>query len=103
MSCPLQLNNIGVLFKVTIKECGETSGKDISTATTKQLIFKKPSGEILTKTASFFTDGTDGIITYTSVSGDLNEIGTWEFQGFVIMGTSQFYSTTDTFKVNRNI
>jgi hypothetical protein len=103
MACSLRLNNIGVLIKVTINDCGTDSAVDISTATTKQLIFTKPSGTKVTKSASFFTTGTDGILTYTTVSGDLDEIGTWQFQGYVVIGTNEFTSTIDTFKVERNL
>lgn len=103
MSCPLHLNNEGVEFRVTIKECGETDGMDISAATTKELIFVKPSGDKLTKTASFYTDGTDGILSYVTVSGDLNEIGTWQFQGHVVIGSGDFTSSIDKFKVDRNL
>lgn len=95
--------DIGTQFKVTIKD--GTSAVNISSATTKQLRLKKPSGVILTKNASFFTDGSDGIVTYTSVSGDLDTVGTWFIQGFVAFsGTGkEFSSSTDRFKVHKNL
>ena len=52
-------NDIGTVFKVTIKD--GSSAVDISTSTTKQLIFKKPSGQKLEANASYYTDGSDGI------------------------------------------
>jgi len=97
----IHLNDIGTEFRCTIKDCSTVV--DVSTVTTKELIFVKPSGERLTKTASFYTDGTDGIITYTSVSGDLNECGLWSIQGFVIIGTGEFHSNIRNFKVERNL
>ena len=62
-------NDIGTVFKVTIKDSAAVV--NVSTATTKQIILKKPSGTKLTKDASFFTDGSDGIITYTTVRGNV--------------------------------
>jgi len=93
--------DIGTLFKATFKD--GTTVVDISTATTKQLIFKKPSGSELEKDASFYTDGTDGILTYTTVSGDLDEIGTWKVQGYVVLVSGSWKSDIHTFKVYRNL
>ena len=74
----IHVDDVGTLFKVTIADC--PSSLDISSATTKTLKFKKPSGTVLSKPGTFFTDGSDGILTYTSVSGDLDECGRWELQ-----------------------
>tara|TARA_Y100000296_G_scaffold84177_1_gene116858 strand:- start:5323 stop:5634 length:312 start_codon:yes stop_codon:yes gene_type:complete len=95
-------SDIGTVFKVTIKD--SASAVDISTATTKQIIFKKPGGGKLTKDAPFFTDGSDGIITYTTVSGDLSEEGMWKLQGYIVLsGGNTFYTDIYTFKVYRNL
>lgn len=95
-------SDIGTLFKATIKD--DTTIVDVSSASTLQLIFKKPkSGTLVTQTASLFTDGTDGIITYTSVSGDLNECGRWKLQGRVVIGTGDWKSDKANFVVHRNL
>lgn len=101
MSEEIHVDDIGTIFRLTFLQSG--SVVDLSTATTKQIWFKKPSGEILTKTASFYTDGTDGILQYTVVSGDLDEKGTYEIQGFVVITAGTFHSDVQTFQVNRNI
>ena len=61
----IQQNDIGTKFLVTIKD-GD-SAVDISGASTKQIIIKKPSGETLTNSASFNSDGTDGKIYYNAI------------------------------------
>ena len=95
-------NDIGTVFKVTIKDSAAVV--NVSTATTKQIILKKPSGTKLTKEASFFTDGSDGIITYTTLSGDLSEEGMWKLQGYIVLtGGNTFYTDISTFKVYRNL
>jgi len=95
-------SDIGTLFKVTIKD-GDTAVDISSASVTKQIVFRKPSGTLLTKAASFFTDGTDGILTYTSISGDLNEIGSWKLQAYVVLGSNEFRSDLASFKVHRNL
>ncbi len=93
--------DIGTLLKITVKD--GTAPVDVSSATTKNVVLKRPAGSVLEKPAAFFTDGTDGIVTYTTVSGDMSEIGTWEIQAFLIIGTSQFNSDIKKFKVHRNV
>ena len=94
-------NDVGTLFKATIKDC--PNDLDISSASTKQLKFKKPGGDILVKAGTFFTDGTDGILTYTSVSGDLDECGRWRLQAFLVLGSSSYHSDVAKFRVFPNV
>ena len=102
MTCGIHQNDIGTVIKVQISDCSDVA-IDVSAADTKQIVFKKPSGELVTKTASFFTDGTDGIISYTIISGDLSEIGTWKVQGIVTIGSNTWHSSFESFKVYRNL
>lgn len=97
----IHVDDIGVRFTVTIKD-GEDI-VDVSSASLKQLLFQRPNGSILTKTASLFSDGTDGIIIYTTTSGDLSEAGNWKLQGYVEFGSSHYHSDVVTFRVHRNI
>jgi hypothetical protein len=92
---------VGVQFIVTITDNNVV--EDISSASVKQLWFKKPNGTLLTKDATYVTDGTDGKIYYTSESGDLNDDGTWELQGYVVQGSSIWYTDIQCFKVHRNL
>ena len=94
-------NDIGTKFVVTVKD--GSSVVNISSASTKQIIIKKPGGATLTKSAVFSTDGTDGIIYYSAVSGDLDETGTYKIQGKVIITDGTFYTDIQSFKVHRNL
>lgn len=60
--------------------------KDISTASTKQIKFKRPSGSTFTKDAAFSDDGTDGRIYYTMTDGDLNLAGLWSCRAYLVLG-----------------
>ncbi len=93
--------DIGTQFTVTVQD--GTTVVDISTASTKQLIFKKPGGTILTKSTSFVTDGTDGKMQYVSVDGDLSDDGVWKMQGKVVIGGNTFSTDITSFKVYRNL
>jgi hypothetical protein len=101
MASFLQVNNIGTALRVTIMEDGAAS--NISAATTKQFIFSKPDGTSLTVTASFYTTGADGILTYAFVSGDLNVAGVWRYQVYLVIGSSQYRTDVGEFYVHSNI
>lgn len=102
----LHLNDIGTILRVTIKDKqsdGSSSVLDISGATTKQIILLKPGGDKLTKTASFYTDGSDGIIQYTTVEGDIDEVGRWQIQGSIVTSGGEWKTDISNFKVLRNL
>ena len=102
MTCTVQKNNVGTIFRLTFQDCAG-SLIDISTATTKEIKFKKPSGTTATKAGTFTTDGSNGKLEYTSESGLLDEITTWQIQGHVIIGTQDFNTTIGTFEVVENL
>lgn len=96
-------NDVGTAFRITIRDCETTLVVDLSAATIKQIIFTKPSGTKVTQTATYFTDGTDGIIYYATVDGDLNEVGVWQMQAYVEIGGSKWYTDVKTFRVGKNL
>ena len=55
---------------------------DLTGYSTVTLKIRKPSGTILTKTPSVF-DLDDGILTYESITGDLDEVGDYTVEVFV--------------------
>jgi hypothetical protein len=97
----IHINDIGTVFTITVKD--GSSVVDISSASTKQVIIKKPGGTKLTKDSAFVTDGTDGQMKYTIVSGDLDETGTYKLQGYLIISDGTFYTDITSFKVYRNL
>jgi len=108
MSCSEQevhYNDIGTVFLVAVKDCvaGTSTALDVSTATGVSLVFKSPSGASSTKTATLNGDGTDGKIYYTTIDGDLNEIGTWRIQAKIEIDGGTFRSEVGSFKVYENL
>lgn len=89
--------DIGTVFRGTFKEDG--TAFSIAGATTKDIIFEKPDGTSVTKAGSFFTDGSDGILQYTSIADDLNQGGKWRLQGYIILPSGAWHSDVVNFKV----
>ena len=76
-STDIHVGDVGTIFLLNIVDdnvavdlSGGVSGSNI-------VLFKKPDGTSIQRQATFNSDGTDGRIKYTSVSGDLDQPGTW--------------------------
>ena len=100
----IHVGDIGTIFRITIRDEDETV-IDVSTASSLQLKFRKPeTGDIITKTASFYTDGTDGIVQWATTSADdLDESGIWSIQGKVTVGSLTHHSDIAYFQVYDNL
>jgi hypothetical protein len=101
MASEIHAGDIGVVFNITIMN--GTAVLNVSNANSISIIFQKPDSSDLTKTATLTTNGTDGKIKYTTVAGDLDQIGTWQIQARVNFGASVFSTDIQKFKVYRNI
>lgn len=96
----IHLNDVGTEFRLTVLESG--TAVNVSSAT-NYIKFSKPDNTVVTQSGTLYTDGTDGVITYTSASGDLDTVGTWRIQVLVDYGATEFYSDISTFKVHKNL
>lgn len=107
MSCEtetVQLGAIGANIIVTVEEDGEVIDA-LETVTAKSLVFRKPNGVGITKTADFVTDGTDGKLKYVTESGFLDVKGTWRIQAQLTFPGSGYSGPTEvgTFQVLANV
>lgn len=93
--------DIGTIFEVTLKD--GTVLVDLSGATTKEILFLPPNKALKTKTAAFKTDGTDGIIQYTTLAADLDQAGKWKLQAHVVLPTGEWKSDIAEFRVHKNL
>ena len=98
----IHVGDIGTRFSVTITDSAGTA-VNVSSATTKQLWFKPPSGSTLEKAATFATDGVNGVLYYDAISGDLSAAGEWELQAYVVMPTGTWHSEITRFDVVGNL
>jgi hypothetical protein len=90
--------DVGTTILFTVYENGLPL--NISAATGTELLLQAPlKSDIPLKTvpASFYTDGTDGILAYTTVAGDIPAtpaaVGTWSAQAYLVLGTWSGHTT----------
>jgi hypothetical protein len=99
----IQENAIGVPIEYGVLN-SDGSARNISAATVKKLLFKKPNGVRLEKTANFSNPpGSDGKLVVTTVAGDLVPYGVFEVQAELTFTTSDLRTEIATFPVLRNL
>lgn len=96
------LNDIGTVIRVTIVD-QDGVALNVAAATALKILIKKPEGTVLNKTALLYTDGTDGIIKYTVIAGDLDEVGIYSIQGHVTLPSGDWRSSVAKLNVERNL
>ena len=101
MASQIHVGDIGTTLIGTFSDCG--TAVDISSASSIEMIIRKPDQTKLTKTATFVTDGTDGQVQYITIAGDVDQAGNYKIQGKVVDGGATYYSSISTFKVYCNI
>ena len=101
MSDNIQVGAIGLIITLTITE--DDVAVNISSATTKQIKIRKPDGTVMAKTAAFTTNGSDGKVTYTTIAGDIDLVGEYKAQAYVVMTGFMGHSTIVTFDAKRNV
>jgi hypothetical protein len=67
----------GHVMDLTVYDVDTEAAADVSSYTTIQVEFKDPGGTVTTKDAAFATDGSDGVVRYTTASGDIHVAGEW--------------------------
>jgi hypothetical protein len=103
----MRKGDIGTVIEVTVKDGDNVV--DVSSATTKQFIFLLPDGSLLTRNASFINDGTDGKLQYTFTTtgtpaeAELDQIGTWRFQIYIVLQSGSWKSGIGQFQVYDNL
>lgn len=102
MASEIHVNDYGTIFRATFKD-QDNAVVNISGATNKYFLFEKPDCTDVTKTASLYSDGTDGIIEYTVESGLFNIPGIWQVQGYVTYPNGSWYSDIVEFRVRDNL
>jgi hypothetical protein len=95
------VGDIGTQFLLTIVD--NSAIVNISSASNLTIYIKKPDSTLLAVTGTLYTDGTDGIMYYNSVSGDLDQSGIYKIQAKVTISSNVFYSSIGSFKVLCNL
>jgi len=96
----------GYELRVTIEEYNTTTNLwaaiDISAFTTKVIKIVRPDGTNVNEIATFYTDGTDGILTTTFTEADviISQVGTYRYQAILSNDTQLFKTTIGQFTVD---
>jgi len=93
----INAGDYGWIGKLRIVEDG--GPVDLTAFTTRQMIFRTPDGATLTKTASFDTNGVDGVLRYEVLTGDIATPGRWLVQARVSRTGAQITTEAHAFDV----
>ena len=101
MIAEIHVGDVGTIFTITVyKEDGTIC--NLATASTKEIIFKPPTGASFAKAASFVTDGTDGKMRVT-MGNEFTVAGDWQGEAHVIDGGIENYSSKFKFTVRDHL
>ena len=101
MASQIHVNDVGTKFLATIKDDGVVV--DISSAISITMMFKKPDDEVVEKSGTLDSSGTDGKVYYTTIARDLDEAGLYKLQAKVVLSTGTYYTDIYSFKVHCNL
>jgi len=108
------MSNVEVVFnetygyelRVAIQEYNTTTeaweASDLSSFTTRTIKIVRPDGTSVNETATFYTDGTDGILTTTFLEADaiISQVGTYRYQAILSNATQYFKTTVGNYNVD---
>lgn len=89
----------GFLFVIYVTDAVGTRTNISGYTTLKQLRFTSPAGVEYVKAASFYSDGTDGGIVYSTESGLFNAVGTWRVRAHLVNGSVLLDTPEESFFV----
>ena len=94
----------GQVLTITIKDTDTDAAADVSAYTTSQVVFlKDPDGNVSSAlTAAFDSDGSDGLVTYTLATGNIDEPGLWHVCARVTSGSAVLTSEWKSFNVGES-
>lgn len=98
----LHVDDIGTRIIVTLVD-SDDQPVDLSDTTLRQFLIRKPSGTIVTATATFVTDGTDGQLQYITISTTFSEAGFYKLQVYIEEDSNRWHTDKTTFRVYPNL
>lgn len=97
-----QQGDVGIAIVIAVAD-QDGNPVDLTTATSLKIRLGAPNGTFSNKIAEFFTDGSDGQIVYTTVTGDLDQPGEYALQGVVTIGGITKSTAVSNLQVMENI
>jgi hypothetical protein len=97
----IHVGNVGTSFRANARD-QDGNIIPVGTGDDLRILFLKPDGSTVIQTAVVFY-GPSGMFEYVSVSGDLDQSGSWKVQGYVSQSGARLYGDEIKFKVFPNI
>lgn len=94
----IRKSDVGVKFLVTLQNPQGTA-EDVSAASLIRFHFVKPDRTVLSVTGAFEGTGADGKVQYTTVSGDIDQLGLWRYQVYITLSGGVLHSDVGMFRV----
>lgn len=103
----IRQGDVGTIFEVLVQD-EEGNTMDLSSATTLEIWLQRRDGSaspaVDVKPATLVTDGTDGLIEYTVLlNSELDYVGKWFRQGYVVLPDGAWATDLREFKVGRRL
>jgi hypothetical protein len=96
------LNDSGTAFRSTVVD-EEGDVLDISGASELKMGFIKPDQTVVEFDAELVNDGTDGILQYVTADGDVDQVGRWQAQPYVVIDGAKVHGEIYKFRVYQNV
>ena len=87
----LHVGDVGTQMHFTVKEAGVAV--NLSGATTMHLLLEKKDKTVVTRDLEFHTDGTDGVLLYTTTTNDLDQAEKWNAQIYLVLPSWQGHTS----------
>lgn len=85
------------LFVQDTEVTGVNTIVDLSTATTKQMVFTDPDGiETIVSASALNGSGTDGILRYINTSIPITKTGFWKYRAKLTLTGGSIYQSNDS-------
>lgn len=97
--------DVGTSIQLTIKNRQTGAVIDLSTLTAATFTFQRVADSSeFTRTASLYTDGTDGVLEYVTVAGDFDVAGKWKVQpSYTLSSGGPWSGDPETFTVKARL
>lgn len=101
-SIVIQEHDVGLQFLIHLLD-KDGNPVDVSGFTDFLIYFRRPDHTTFQVPATFYSNGTDGLIQYVTQAGDLDLTGQWGIQASYSLSHSTIYTSKDTFIVSADI
>lgn len=101
----VQLGVIGLEIEIPLTEPDSDDPLDLTGVDEIRIYLKPRRGEVKERAGVVSSPATDGICTYTTVDGDIDEVGKWKAQARPIFSADEDYpsSVEVAFEVEENL